>query len=358
MVDLTDANPTRVGLAPAPELLEALSRAPAAAPYEPDPRGDLDARRAVARYVEDRGGGVAVDDVVLTSGTSEAYAHLFRVLCDPGDAVLVPEPSYPLFAPIARAEGVRTRAYRLRHDGVWHLDPASLGETGARAVILVQPNHPTGSVLDGGELEHVVSWCDRHRAALVVDEVFGDYRWGPGGERAFPTLCGRARVPTFVLSGLSKVCGLPHAKASWIAASGPPDVVREAVDRLAWLADLFLSVSTAAEHAVRCSLPRREAFQARVRERLDRNRRALDGFVREHPEITWLSGAGGWAAVLRLPARRTENAWMRAAFARRLVVHPGHFYDLELEPAFVLSLLVTPETLDEGLSRLGDLIRA
>jgi alanine-synthesizing transaminase len=357
-VDLTDANPTRVGLAPDPEVVARIARDAEDPRYDPDPCGADVARREVARYVGDRRGAVFIENVVLTSGTSEAYAHLFRVLCDPGDAVLVPEPSYPLFEPLARAEGVRTRAYHLRHDGAWHLDAESLGEADARAVIVVQPNHPTGSMLAPDEVEHVVSWCERHGAALIVDEVFGDYAWDPHPEPAFPTLSGHVRVPTFVLSGLSKVCGLPQMKASWIAASGPEAAVRQAVLRLTWLADLFLSVSAPAQHAVTRGLPAREAFQARVRERVERNRRALAGFVREHPEVTWLAGNGGWAAILRLPARRSEDEWIVEAFERRLLVHPGHFYDVPFDPSIVLSLIVDPETWDRGLERLAELIRA
>jgi aspartate/methionine/tyrosine aminotransferase len=165
-------------------------------------------------------------------------------------------------------------------------------------------------------------------------------------------------VPTFVLGGLSKACGLPQTKASWIAASGPEDAVHEAVLRLTWLADLFLSVSGPAQHAVSRALSARASFQARVRERVERNRRALAGFVAAHPEVTWITGDGGWAAILRLPARRSEEAWIVEAFQRRLIVHPGHFYDLPFDPSIVLSLIVDPDTWDRGLDRLADSIRA
>lgn len=351
-LDLTEANPTRAGLGPDATVLDALAD-PAALRHDPDPRGAAAARHAISRMYADRGLAVDPADVVLTASTSEAYAHLFRVLCDPGERVLAPRPGYPLFEPLASAEAVTVDAYRLAFDGAWHLDLESLERSThatTRAVIVVQPNHPTGSCLDASELAALEAWCEHRSLALISDEVFGDFPWDD--RVALPSLLGVRRVPTFVLSGLSKVCGLPQMKLGWIACAGPPAALSRALQGLEWVGDLFLSVSTPVQLAAPAWLAGRAAYRTRVRERVAENLAALDRRL-EGTELARLPGAGGWVAVLRVPARRTDEEWALAALRRDVVVHPGHFFDFEEEGRLVVSLIVEPATFAEGIERLA-----
>jgi alanine-synthesizing transaminase len=357
LLDLSETNPTRVGLGGAgPEELAALARAEGAL-YEPDARGSRLAREAVAGDYAERGAVVSPEQIVLTASTSESYAHLFRLLADPGGVFLVPSPSYPLFEPLAALEGVSLRSYRLDYDGAWHLDRHSIEAAFAddvRGVIVVQPNHPTGSCLDADERALLETLCARHGAAIIADEVFGDFP-RPGRVAPLPSLVGEARVPTFVLSGLSKVCGMPQMKLGWIVVGGPGTARDEALHGLEWIADLFLSVSTPVQVALPTLLAARGAFQRRVRERLAANLAALDGLVARRPELGVLAAQGGWAAVLRVPRLRTEEDWALGLLARGVVVHPGHFYDLEGEGYLVLSLIPEPAVFAAGLARIEEL---
>ena len=350
LCDLTEANPTRVGLAGArAEDLEALADAESLR-YRPDPRGLESARAAVAATYAARGISLSPEDVLLTAGTSEAYAHLFRLLADPGDAVLIPAPGYPLFEPLAALEGVRPIRYRLAYDGRWHLDLDSLERVigGARALILVQPNHPTGTCLSAADLAAAESLCERHGVAIVSDEVFGDYPWSPA-RAALPSLLGERRVPTFVLGGLSKACGMPQLKLGWIALAGPPPARAEARGGLEWISDLFLTVGAPVQQALPRLLERRHDFQARVRERLALNLRRLGEATVRRPQLSVLEAEGGWAAVLRVPASRSDEDWALELLRRDVVVHPGHFYDFEGGCFLVLSLIVAPDRFGRAL---------
>ncbi len=354
LLDLAETNPTRVGLGGAGlEELAALAQA-AGARYEPDPRGSRAAREAVAGYYAARGQGVDPERVVLTASTSESYAHLFRMLADPGGTFLVPAPSYPLFGPLAALEGVALRPYRLAYDGEWHLDRHSLEQAfgpDVRGVVVVEPNHPTGSCLDGEERALLAALCERHGAAIVADEVFGDFA---RGAEPLPGFVGEARVPTFVLSGLSKVCGMPQMKLGWIVADGPAAAREAALKGLEWIADLFLSVSTPVQVALPRLLAARGGFQQRVRERLVRNLATLDRLVAARPELGVLPARGGWAAVLRVPRTRTEEEWALGLLSRDVVVHPGHFYDFAGEGYLVLSLIPEPDVFHAGCVRLAE----
>lgn len=355
LLDLTESNPTRVGLEGAGPLELAALADPRAARYDPDPRGLPEAREAVSRAYAERGLFAPPADLVLTAGTSESYAQIFRLLGDPGDAFLVPRPSYPLFEPLADAEGVRLEPYRLAWDGRWHLDLPSVERAaagGGRALLLVQPNHPTGTCLDPAELARVEALCTRHGLALVSDEVFGEFPWPPRRD-PLPSLLGTPRsVPTFVLSGLSKSCGMPQLKLGWIAVSGPAEARAEALSGLEWLADLFLSVGTPVQLALPRLLEAGRAFRERVAERLAANLGSLRAAVARRPEASLLEAEGGWSAILRLPARRSGEAWALELLERDVIVHPDHFYDLEGGAHVVLSLIVEPDTLEEGLGRL------
>ncbi len=358
LIDLTEANPTRVGLSGVGAAELSALAAPESERYEPDPRGSQAAREAVAGYYRERGLVAEPADILLTTGTSEAYAHLFRLLADPGQSFLVPAPSYPLFEPLASIEGVRLRPYRLAWDGQWHLDLGSLEaamDESVRAMIVVQPNHPTGSCLTPAELSAAEALCERRGVALISDEVFGDFAWpsAPGVEAVpLPSLLGPRRVPTFVLSGLSKVCGMPQLKLGWIAVAGPDAARAEALRGLEWIADLFLTVASPVQAALPRLLAGRQAWQARVRGRLAENLARLREATARQTQIDLLAGAGGWVAVLRVPRRRSEEEWALELLRRGVVVHPGHFYDFEGEAFLVLSLLVPPAEFSAGLDRL------
>jgi aspartate/methionine/tyrosine aminotransferase len=362
LLDLTESNPTRTGLsAIGPAERAALEAAHAAAlerPYEPDPRGLRAAREAVAGHYAARSLVADPEHIVLTTGTSESYAHLFRLLADPGDTVLVPAPSYPLFEPLATLEGVRVRRYALAYDGRWHVDLDSLEHgvaAGAKAVIVVQPNHPTGSCLVDHELATLEELCVRHDAAVIADEVFGDFAWAGRG-RGLPSLMGERRAQTFVLSGLSKVCGLPQLKLGWIWAGGPAAARDRGLAGLEWIADLFLSVASPVQLALAALLERSVAFRARALERILLNRAALAAATSRRPECSALDAQGGWVACIRLPATRTEDEWTLALLERGVIVHPGHFYDFGFGPVAVISLIVQPRDFSLGLERLEALL--
>ena len=360
LLDLTEANPTRVGLGGAGAAeLEALASADGGR-YDPDPRGSPAARAAVAAYYATRGLTLDPGHLVLAAGTSEAYAHLFRLLIDPGGSFAVPAPSYPLFEPLLALEGAEARTYRLVFDGAWRLDLESLEralDAGASGVIVVQPNHPTGSCLDAGEIERLETLCESHGAAIVSDEVFGDHPWPPA-DAPLPSLLGERRVPTFVLSGLSKVCGMPGMKLSWIAAAGPDAARDRALAGLEWISDLFLSVGAPVQAALPRLLEARGPFQARVRARLRANLESIRSFTSRRPEFELLPAAGGWVAMLRAPLVRPEEDWALELLRREVVVHPGHFYDFESGAHLVLSLIVEPRVLAEGLARIEALADA
>jgi alanine-synthesizing transaminase len=359
-LDLTETNPTRVGLGGAGKAELAALADPAVLTYAPEPRGLRSAREAVSAYYAERGAIVRAEAVVLIASTSEAYAHLFRLLCDPGDRVLIPAPSYPLFEPLAALESVTLAPYRLAYDGAWHLDLESMAAAmseGARAIVLVQPNNPTGSCLSEEELKRVEALAERHDAAIISDEVFGDFPWATAGG-PLPSLAGLARVPTFVLSGLSKVAGMPQMKLAWIAASGPERELARALEGLEWIADLFLSVAAPVQVALPRLLAARHSFQTRVRERLAINLSAIARLLEGRPEVSLLAATGGWSAVLRLPARHSGETWAIELLRRHGVqIHPGHFYDFDDEAHLVASLIVEPETFAAGLDRLAALLR-
>lgn len=356
LADLTDSNPTRLGLSPLAEAAAALAAVWPGA-YEPDARGLPEARRAVAGALRSRGLDAEPEAVVLTSGTSESYAHLLRLLADPGDTVLFPSPGYPLLEPLARAEGVEARSYRLEHDGAWHLDRDSFAAAarGARAAVLVEPNHPTGSSLDPGDRAFVEDTAAREGLAIVADEVFGDHPW-PGAGRLPSWLDGPRRVPTFVLGGLSKLCGLPHLKVAWIVAAGPAPAREEALRGLAWLADLYLSVGQPVQAALPALLELRHDFGRAVRDRVAGNLATLDALAAERPVLSRLAGAGGWSAVLRLPASHTAEGWALALLERGVAVHPGDFYDFGRGEHLVVSLVADPGDVRAGCEALGRLL--
>ncbi|HUP05011.1 MAG TPA: pyridoxal phosphate-dependent aminotransferase [Bryobacteraceae bacterium] len=352
ILDLTESNPTRAGIEYPGGLLRALED-PRALTYEPSPAGLLRAREAVAGYYAARGARVTPERILLTASTSEAYAYLFKLLADPGDSVLVPRPSYPLFEFLANLEGVEVRQYRLAYHGGWSIDLDSLAGAvteRTRAVVVVNPNNPTGSYLKRAELDALAGLCAARGMALISDEVFHDYAFAPDAGRATAPI--ERECLSFSMSGLSKIAGLPQMKLGWIVAGGPAELRAEAQERLEWIADTYLSVSAPVQYAAADLLACGEAVQRRIGERtaanLDFAREALAGSSANLLEVE-----GGWYAIAQAPRVRTEEEWALELLAReQVLVQPGFFYDFESEAFLALSLLTAPEVFRQGLARI------
>ncbi len=354
LLDLTETNPTRVGLVASPRVLEWLAR-PAGLRYQPDARGLPSARKAVAADHARRGLEVDPDHVVLTASTSEAYAFLFKLLCDPGDAVAVPRPSYPLFEYLAGLEGVEAVPYPLRYDGEWHFGRGDLEAAltpRTRAVVVVSPNNPTGSYLKRDEADALLAACGERGLAVIADEVFADFALRSDPRRV-ASLAGRTEALTFALGGLSKSCGLPQLKLAWIAASGPGALLDDALERLEIVADTYLSVATPVQEAAPDILAALPELQAPIRERIHANLSALRERAAAVPVVTLLEPEGGWSAVLRVPSHHGEDEWCaRALEEDGVLVQPGYFFDFPGEGFLVLSLLASPDAFADGVTRL------
>lgn len=352
VLDLTESNPTRASLDyPGGELLAALADR-RALQYDPDPRGLLAAREAVSEYYAQRGVEVAASRILLTASTSEAYSYLFKLLADPGDEILVPRPSYPLFDYLAAMESVCVCQYPLRYDGLWHIDFAALASaitSRTRAIVVVNPNNPTGSYLKRSEWERLQTFG----LPILSDEVFSDFGFAPDPAR-LATLAGSSDALTFSMSGLSKIAGLPQMKLGWIVAGGPEHAA--ALQGLEWIADTFLSVAT----PVQWALPRILAASATVQEQIRQRTRANLEHLVERTSATGcccrcLNPEGGWYAVLEVPRIRTEEEWaLRLLAEHDVLVQPSFFYDFEAEAFLVLSLLTPPPIFAEGLRRILD----
>jgi alanine-synthesizing transaminase len=345
LVDLTESNPTVVGLRyPADAILAALA-APAALTYEPTPRGLLAARVAIAAYYARHGVAVDAERITLTASTSEAYGWLFKLLCDPGDDVLVPQPSYPLFDQLAALESVRPVSYPLRYHGGWFVDVeevrrALTGRT--RAILVVNPNNPTGSFLKRDEARALAALAAERDLALVSDEVFADYAFAADDTRV-TTLAGEASALTFCLSGLSKLVGLPQLKLGWIVTGGPDARATEALERLEHIADTYLSVAAPVQHAAPSLLALVDDVGAQILARVRENRDTLVRALAGSPAQLF-DAEGGWSAIVRLPSTRSEEEWTLLLLADGILVHPGFFFDLP-PTCIVVSLLVAPATL-------------
>jgi alanine-synthesizing transaminase len=360
VLDLTESNPTRAGLAyPNIDILAALTHA-SVLRYHPSPRGLDTARETVAGYYRDRGTPAQSRNVLLTASTSEAYAYLFKLLANPGDEILAPRPSYPLFEFLAGLESVNIRQYPLRYDGVWHVDFDALEQAitpRTRGIVVVNPNNPTGSFLKRAELDRLDSLAADRGLAILSDEVFRDYAFAEDTERV-STLAGDRRALTFSMSGLSKIAALPQMKLGWIVASGPDrDRARDqAMDALELIADTYLSVSTPVQVALPRLLQLSSGIMQQIRQRTASNlaslREAMQGSA-----ATVLRAEGGWYAVLQVPRTRSEEEWSLKLLGEfNVLVQPGFFFDFESEAFLVLSLLPEPTTFAEGVSRLRSII--
>ena len=348
--DLTMGNPTTCGISYPPDLLAGLAD-PRGLAYEPDPRGPRAARNAVAAEYEQWGATPDTRRIVLTASTSEAYGFLFRLFCDPGDAVLVPSPSYPLFEHLARLDGIDAQTYALDCDAGWRIDFPTLESCTAkvRAVVVVHPNNPTGSFVHPDDRRRLIAMCRERQWALIADEVFLPYPLdgGQGEETTFATVEG---CLCCTLGGLSKSLGMPQLKLAWIFMTGPDDLVEPVLEGLDYVADAYLSVSTpvalAAPRMFADCAPLHDAISNRCRSNL----RSLRSLVADHPAVSLPPVGGGWSAVLRVPSViGEEDICLKLLLERSIAVHPGHFFGFADDGRLVLSLLPQPEVFSDGV---------
>jgi alanine-synthesizing transaminase len=368
ILDLTETNPLAVGLlgsAEADAVAHALGRA-AIAPYAPAARGTAAARRAIADSYAAAGTPIDPDRVVLTSSSSESFSYLWKLLCDPGDAVLIPEPSYPLFDYLAHLDGVATCSYRLTHDstrtGTWSLDMNSVDQARATvarsatkvgALVVVSPNNPTGSVLRADDLAQLDDRAAADGIALVADEVFSHTVHRPSATIVSCVAAQPTQSLSFTLGGLSKSCGLPQLKLGWIAVGGPPRVVEEALARLELIADTYLSVGAPVQAALPDLLRIGTTIRASIAARVLGNSRHLAEIVGRDSPLTILPSEAGWSAIVRLPATHTDEDWALTLLQKDgVLAHPGYFFDLRGGTFVVLSLLPAPEVFREAVQRL------
>jgi len=353
LVDLTVSNPTECGFNyDQRAILEALQN-PSALEYKPEPRGLVSARKAVGNYYGERGVDVSVDDIFLITSTSEAYSYVFRLLCNPGDEILIPAPSYPLFDFLADIQDVRPVRYPLLYDHGWQIDFHTLEQAitpRTRAIVVVHPNNPTGHFTKSAEIERLNVACAERRFALIVDEVFLDFCLGM--ERP-PSFVKNSEVLTFTLSGISKICGLPQMKAAWLIVGGPQAQKNEAKARLEVIADTYLSMNGPIQLALPVLLSQGPAFQNQLMERVRRNLAELDRQLSLQGVCSRLDVEGGWYSVLRVPATRSdEDVALALLNEKSIYVYPGNFFDFPREGFLIISLITREAEFSQGLTSL------
>ncbi|HEV3219935.1 MAG TPA: pyridoxal phosphate-dependent aminotransferase [Candidatus Acidoferrales bacterium] len=359
LLDLTASNPTTCGFEyPSGEILGALAD-PRALKYSPESKGILSARESVAAYYAGRpgfgvcSGSVDPAQIILTAGTSEAYSYIFRLLCEPGDEILFPAPSYPLLEYLAGLNDVRLVPYSLFYDHGWHVDTGSLRAAltaRTRAVLVVHPNNPTGSFIKPAEAAALREICAERKMAIIADEVFLDFaeESKPHASFAFQN-----EVLSFALSGISKISALPQMKLAWLIANGPENLLRSALDRLEIIADTFLSPGAPVQLALPKLLDLRHAMQRQIQARVKANLAYFDAALAGQKSIARLDREGGWYAVLRVPATQPDEDLAIALLAERgVLVHPGRFFDFPQDGFLVASLISPEQDFRDGIERL------
>ena len=352
VIDLSASNPTTCGFKFDEAAILRAFADPEALRYVPDPRGMPAARAAVCDYYAGHGVKIFPEEIFLTTGTSEAYSFIFRTLCNPGDEILIATPSYPLFDFLADINDVRLAPYSLLYDHGWQIDFNSLERAigpRTRAAIVVHPNNPTGHYAKANEAAVLADICARHDMALIADEVFYDFSFR---EQKPATFAAENRALTFVLSGLSKIAGLPQMKAGWIVTAGPERMKLDALATIEVIADTYLSMNAPVQCALPALLEMRRDFQSQLMERAAKNLATLDAQLVSHPQCSRLEIEGGWNVVLRVPVMRSdEEAAIDLVGSRGVYVHPGHFYDFAGDGHMVVSLIVEPGQFCEGIAR-------
>ena len=359
ILDLTESNPTRCGISYDPQLFKQLSSRESLR-YEPEPHGLLSARIAVAKYYQERGTNIDPANIFLGASTSEAYSELFRLLCNPGESVLVPKPSYPLFDYLCALNDVKVRHYRLAYDDEWRIDLDSLRDavdSSTRALLLVHPNNPTGSFVKSDEIERILEFVHRNGIALIVDEVFSEYSLkesvGP-----LDTLSSENNALVFTLNGISKLLGMPQMKIAWITVSGESAVVHDAVRRLEIICDTYLSAATPMQLALPAWLRGGREVTEQIKRRIKANYRSLVSMTARKP-VSTLNAEAGWNAILQLPSIMSDDEWaIRTLKENNVIVHPGHYFEIERESCVVVSLLPEERFFLNGIGRVLETVDA
>lgn len=349
VTDLTESNPTRAALDYPSDVLSVFEDS-ANLKYSPAAAGAWAAREAVSSYYGSRGKTVAPDRILLTASTSEAYGYLFKLLTNPGDFVAVPRPSYPLFDYLATMESVAVRSYPLVYRGGWSMELTGMPDP-VRAILVVNPNNPTGQFLKLSEWSQLAAMG----TPLISDEVFSDYAFAPDSARV-ESIAGVDECLSFSMSGLSKIAGLPQMKLGWIVVNGPPALRQDAFEKLEWIADTYLSVSTPVQHAAATLLRAGESVQAQIRARTAANLAAArETFT--GASATVLQVEGGWYAILQVPRVHSEEEWTLLLLDRyNTLVQPGFFFDFDEEAYLVISLLTPTPSFRQGTARLKQLL--
>ena len=352
-LDLTVSNPTQCGFQfPQRKILKAFKNTKNL-DYHPESHGLKEARQHVVDYFQERHISIDPQRIFLTASTSEGYSHFFRLMTNPGEEVLFPQPSYPLFSFLGDLHDVCLKFYSLDVHQDWAIDFESLEsqiDEKTRAICLVNPNNPTGSYIQKQELERLQDICEKHQLVLICDEVFWEYNLTT---QSYPSLLAQDKVPVCVLGGLSKTLAMPQMKFAWMILNGPEEWVQAATARLEVIADTFLSVSTPIQNAVGDWLKVGQAVQLDVMQRIQANYQFLQQEIEKQQTTQLLSSQGGWYAMLRVPAVRSEEEWVLKLLTKyHVLVHPGYFYDCVEEPYLVLSLLTPEETFQEGVLRI------
>jgi alanine-synthesizing transaminase len=356
ILDLTASNPTTCGFKYDEAAILAALQSSEALQYDPEPRGLASARAAVVEYYREMNPAVRVDpeNLILTTGTSEAYSFLFRLLCEPGDEIVIAQPGYPLFDFLATIQDVNLRPFRLLYDHGWQIDFDALQQATSsrtRAILLVHPNNPTGHFIQPAEADRLQALSAERNLALVVDEVFLDYKYAAA--KAHGTFLSSRRALTFVLSGLSKIAALPQMKVGWIAASGPDSLMREALARLEIISDTYLSLSAPLQHALPILLAQRLKMQPQLMRRIEGNLARLNELLAQQKLVSRLEFEGGWYAVLRVPAVQSdESLAIRLIEQFGVLVQPGHFYEFPEDGYLIVSLLTPNADFEKGICGL------
>ncbi len=354
LLDLTVSNPTDVGFSYPQSIPESLAN-PALLRYQPHPRGLISARKEIAGYYKSKGIGVDPEAILLTSGSSESYAFIFRLLCEEGDSILVPVPSYPLLDHLAQINDVSIRNYGLNYDGEWHIDFASLElqvDERVKAILVINPNNPTGSFLKADEFARLRGICASNNIALVVDEVFADFGFG-NDQRRILSAVGESDAFTFTLNGLSKMSGLPQMKLGWMIVNGKKEIADEALSRLEIMADAFLSVNTPVQVALHALLQAGEGIRNQIRQRTQTNLGALRSLIGRDARCTVLNVEGGWSVVLQVPGTRSDEEWAIRLLQRcAVIVQPGYLFDFSGAQYLVLSLLTEEKVFRHGVEMM------
>ncbi len=354
IIDLTESNPTKCEFSyPRKEILSAFTE-PSVLAYQPEPRGLLSARKAIAEYYAVHRIVITPEQIILTSSTSEAYSFLFKLLCNVGDEVVVPQPSYPLFEYLSQLNDITLRYYRLAYDGEWHIDFASLQaqfSDRTRAIVLVHPNNPTGSYLKQNEFDQICSLASEYRSSLIADEVFGSYDISP--EAHFTNIVTyQSFVPLFSLNGISKLLGLPQLKLSWIVVNGNLKQREEVLNRLDIIADTFLSVNTPVQVALPKLLRSSSDVRNQIHLRIQTNYQLLQRIFTDS-STSVLRVEGGWSAILQLPQKYSDDNWAEEILTHQnILVQPGHFFDMEQKSCIVISLLPISRLFEDSIQQL------